>query len=361
MAELQKIAFLDRDGTLIWEPLDEQVDQLDKISLLPGVIPALLRIRDAGYQFVMITNQDGLGTDSFPEEAFRLCQTFVIELFASQGIAFREIFVCPHFPADNCRCRKPLPGHIGNFMRTENVDRDTSFVVGDRETDMEFAANIGLTGYRLADKNGKNGGLTWDAIAREVCDQPRRATVMRKTREPDIRIDIDLDREGLITINTGIGFFDHMLEQIAKHGGFSLQLSCAGDLEVDEHHTVEDVALALGKAFNDALGDKRGIGRYGFTLPMDEAQAQVTLDLAGRAVFRFDGAFPREAVGELPTEMVVHFFRSLSDSLGAALHISVDGQNTHHIVEACFKATGRALRQAKTRVGTELPSTKGKL
>ena len=361
MAELQKIAFLDRDGTLIWEPPDEQVDRLDKISLLPGVIPALLQIRDAGYQFVMITNQDGLGTDSFPEEDFRLCQDFVLELFASQGIAFREVFICPHLPTECCRCRKPLPGHIGDFMRQGNVDREASFVAGDRQTDLDFADNIGLTGYRLADKGGKNGGLTWQEIAHEICDQPRRATVTRKTKETDIRIDIDLDREGPIEISTGLGFFDHMLEQIAKHGGFSLKLACTGDLEVDEHHTVEDVALALGKAFNEALGDKRGIGRYGFTLPMDEAQAQVALDLAGRAVFRFDGEFPRDSVGELPTEMIVHFFRSLSDSLAAALHIRVDGENTHHIVEACFKATGRALRQAKTRVGTELPSTKGTL
>jgi len=362
---LQKIAFLDRDGTLIWEPPDEQVDRLDKISLLPGVIPALLRIRDAGYQFVMITNQNGLGTDSFPEEAYRICQAFILELFASQGIVFRQVFVCPHFPDDGCKCRKPLPGHIGDFLRQANVDRDASFVAGDRETDLEFAANIGLTGYRLAqkagDESGRNGAMTWEEIAHEVCDQPRRATVSRKTKETDIRVDIDLDCEEPIAIDTGIGFFDHMLEQIARHGGFSLSLTCTGDLKVDEHHTVEDVALAFGKAFNDALGDKRGIGRYGFTLPMDEAQAQVALDLAGRAVFRFDGEFPREAIGELPTEMVVHFFRSLSDSLGAALHIRVDGQNTHHIVEACFKATGRTLRQAKTRVGTGLPSTKGTL
>lgn len=361
MPELQKIAFLDRDGTLIWEPPDEQVDRLDKISLLPGVISALLRIKDAGYQFVMISNQDGLGTDSFPDEAFRVCHEFVLELLASQGIVFREIFICPHFPEDGCNCRKPLPGHIGNFMRQGNVDRDASFVAGDRDTDLEFAAAIGLTGYRLADKSGRNNGLTWDEIAREICDMPRRATVTRKTKETDICVNIDLDREAPIEINSGIGFFDHMLEQIAKHGGFSLTLACDGDLQVDEHHTIEDVALALGKAFTDALGDKRGIGRYGFTLPMDEAQAQVVLDLAGRAVFRFDGDFPRDSVGKLPTEMVVHFFRSLSDSLGAALHINVDGENTHHMVESCFKATGRALRQAKRRVGTELPSTKGTL
>jgi imidazoleglycerol-phosphate dehydratase/histidinol-phosphatase len=361
MSEELKIAFLDRDGTLIWEPLDEQVDRLEKISLLPGVIPALLRIRDAGYEFVMVTNQDGLGTDSFPEADFRLCQDFILEMFASQGIVFRDIFICPHLPTDDCRCRKPSPGLLGDFLQQVRIDRDASFVAGDRDTDLEFAANLGLTGYRLASKPGEHGGLTWAQIAHEICDRPRRVLKRRKTRETDISIDIDLDSEGPIAVSTGIGFFDHMLEQIAKHGGFALTLSCDGDLEIDEHHTVEDVALTLGAAFGEALGDKRGIGRYGFTLPMDEAQAQVALDLSGRASFRFDGEFTRDTVGELSTEMVVHFFRSLADSLGAALHIRVNGQNSHHIVEACFKATGRALRQAKQRVDTGLPSTKGTL
>jgi len=357
----EKIAFLDRDGTLIWEPFDEQVDRLDKVSLIPGVIPALLRLRDAGYQFVMITNRDGRGTDSFPEDDFRVCQDFVVELFNSQGIGFREIFVCPHFPGDGCDCRKPLPGHIGDFMQQVDVDRAASFVAGDRDTDLEFAANIGLTGYRVADRDGRNGGLTWDAIVRELVERPRRATVTRKTKETDISVAVDLDAENPIAVGTGIGFFDHMLEQIAKHGGFSLQLSCDGDLDVDEHHTVEDVALALGQALRDALGDKRGIGRYGFTLPMDEARAQVAIDLSGRPFFVFEGEFGRDSVGELPTELVPHFFRSLADSLGAAWHLSVTGDNTHHQIEACFKAAGRALRQAKTRAGSELPSTKGTL
>jgi imidazoleglycerol-phosphate dehydratase/histidinol-phosphatase len=356
-----KIAFVDRDGTLVWEPLDEQVDRLEKISLIPDVIPALLRLRDAGYQFVMISNQDGRGTDSFPEEDFQVCQDYIVELFNSQGIGFREIFICPHFPEDGCKCRKPLPGHIGDFMKLADVDRDASFVAGDRDTDIEFANNIGVTGYRVADKSGRNGGLTWDAIVREILDAPRRATVTRKTRETDINVSVDLDAVEPIEIQTGIGFFDHMLEQIAKHGGFSLRLTCAGDLEIDEHHTVEDVALALGQALREALGDKRGIGRYGFTLPMDEARAQVAIDLSGRAYFVFEGEFGRDSVGELPTELVPHFFRSLADSLGAAWHLTVTGENTHHQIEACFKAAGRALRQAKTRSGSELPSTKGTL
>ena len=357
MADTQKIAFVDRDGTLIWEPPDEQVDQLAKVSLMPGVMPALLRLKEAGYQFVMVTNQDGLGTNSFPEADFRLVQDFVLELFASQGIVFRDVFICPHLPDAGCACRKPLPGHLGNYLEQISVDRDRSVVIGDRETDLEFARNVGLTGYRLADSDG----LNWDTLAREIVDQPRRGAVTRRTRETDITIEVDLDRETPVEIVTGIGFFDHMLEQIAKHGDFALSVSCKGDLEVDEHHTVEDVALAFGQAFRDALGDKRGIARYGFTVPMDEAEAQVALDLSGRSYFVFDGEFGRDQVGGLPTELVPHFFRSVADSLGAALHITVKGDNTHHMIEACFKATGRALRQAKVRDGAALPSTKGTL
>ena len=355
MADKQPIAFLDRDGTLIWEPPDKQVDALNKVSLMPGVMPALLRFKEAGYAFVMITNQDGLGTDSFPEEDFRPVQDFVLELFASQGIVFRDVFVCPHFAKDACSCRKPLSGHLGNFLEHVEIDRERSIVVGDRETDVEFGKNIGVPGYRLGD------GLTWDALAREVLDRPRRSRVARKTNETDIVIEIDLDAENPIEVSTGIGFFDHMLEQIAKHGGFALKVECEGDLGIDEHHTVEDVALAFGQAFRDALGDKRGIARYGFTVPMDETLAQVAIDLSGRSYFVFEGEFGRDEVGGLPTELVPHFFRSVSDSLGAAVHLSVNGDNTHHMIEACFKATGRALRQAKQRAGSELPSTKGTL
>jgi imidazoleglycerol-phosphate dehydratase/histidinol-phosphatase len=321
------------------------------------VIPALLRFKEAGYQFVMITNQDGLGTESFPAEDFRVVQDFVLEIFSSQGIAFREVFVCPHFQDDGCKCRKPLPGHLGQFMDQVDVDRERSFVVGDRETDLEFAENIGVPGYRLTGGDG----LTWESLANEVLNRPRRSMVQRKTKETDISIEMNLDEEGPVEIATGIGFFDHMLEQIAKHGGFALSVNCKGDLEIDEHHTVEDVALAFGQAFRDALGDKRGIARYGFTLPMDEAQAQVAIDLSGRAYFVFKGEFGREEVGGLPTELVPHFFRSVSDSLGAAVHLTVSGENTHHMIEACFKATGRALRQAKAREGATLPSTKGVL
>ena len=357
MASTTKIAFLDRDGCLIVEPPDEQVDRLEKVALVPGVIPALLRVRDAGYEFVMVTNQDGLGTPAFPEEDFRKVQDFVIDLLASQGIRFSRVFVCPHRPADGCSCRKPNPGHLGDFLTTINLDRERSFVAGDRLTDLELARNIGVRGFRVDPADP----ASWAGIAHAVVDRPRTATVTRKTRETEISVSVDLDAESPVDIRTGIGFFDHMLDQVAKHGGFSLVLDCKGDLHVDEHHTVEDVALALGEALRTALGDKRGIGRFGFVLPMDETEASISLDLSGRAYLVFEGTFPRAEVGQLPTELVPHFFRSVSDSLGANLHITVRGENTHHMVEACFKGFGRTLRQALARSGNSLPSTKGTL
>jgi len=352
-----RIAFLDRDGTLIVEPPDEQVDRLDKVALVPGVVPALLRLKQAGYEFVMVTNQDGLGTASFPEPDFRQVQEFVLALLASQGIRFRRVFICPHKPADNCGCRKPKPGHLGDFLETVQIDRELSFVAGDRDTDLELARNLGLRGVRISPTDPES----WARAAHLLVDQPRTATVLRETKETRIRVAVDLDAEEPIAVSTGIGFLDHMLEQIARHGGFSLSLECRGDLEVDEHHTVEDVALALGQALRQALGDKRGIGRYGFVLPMDEAAVTVSLDLSGRAYLVFRGKFPRPEVGQLPTELVPHFFRSLADSLGANLHITVRGENTHHMVEACFKGVGRTLRQAIARTGQSLPSTKGSL
>ncbi|QOJ31515.1 MAG: bifunctional histidinol-phosphatase/imidazoleglycerol-phosphate dehydratase HisB [Gammaproteobacteria bacterium] len=352
-----KIAFLDRDGTLILEPADEQVDRLDKVALVEGVIPALLRLRAAGYGFVMVSNQDGLGTASFPEADFRLVQDFVLRLFASQGLVFREVFICPHRPADGCACRKPRTGLLRDFLAATPIDRSASVVIGDRETDLELAANLGLRGLRL----DPHQPGAWAAIAHELVDLPRRASIRRETRETRISCTVDLDAEQPVEIRTGIAFFDHMLEQLARHGGFALQLRCDGDLHVDEHHTVEDTALVIGEALRRALGDKRGIGRYGFVLPMDEAQAQVAIDLSGRAHSSFEGIFPRNEVGGLPTEMVPHFFRSLADSLGAAIQIKVAGENSHHMVESCFKATGRALRQALLRQGSSLPSTKGVL
>jgi imidazoleglycerol-phosphate dehydratase/histidinol-phosphatase len=352
-----KYAILDRDGTLIVEPPDEQVDSLAKVALVPGVISALLRLRDAGFRFVMATNQDGLGTASFPEARFREVQDFVIGLLASQGIGFERIFVCPHRPADGCRCRKPDPGHLGDFLRTTAIDLDGSVVIGDRPTDMELAQNIGVRGLRIDPARVDD----WSRIVGELLDRQRIARVERRTRETQITVAVNLDVEQPIAVRTGIGFLDHMLDQVAKHGGFSLELECRGDLQVDEHHTVEDCALAVGEALRKALGDKRGIGRFGFLLPMDETEAQVSLDLSGRPFLVFDGRFMRPDVGGLPTELVPHFFRSFCDTLGANLHITVRGENTHHMVEACFKGLGRTLRQAIARSGTTLPSTKGTL
>jgi imidazoleglycerol-phosphate dehydratase / histidinol-phosphatase len=357
MTTPQRIVFVDRDGTLIEEPPDEQVDSLTKVKFMPGVFSALQKITAAGYRLVMVTNQDALGTAHFPQANFDAAHAHVMDIFESQGLTFDAVCICPHTPADGCACRKPKPGLVAGFMASHLVDLGNSVVIGDRLTDLEFATNLGVRGIRVL-KNG-SAAETWSAIAADLLS--RRATLERETRETRIRIALNLDAEAPIEIDTGHAFFNHMLEQLAKHAGISLQLKCQGDLAVDEHHTVEDCALALGSALRTALGDKRGIARYGFLLPMDEARAQVAIDLSGRPYAIFEGKFARTEVGGLATELVPHFFRSLAETLGAALHVSVSGENTHHMVEACFKAVGRALRQAVSRQGTELPSTKGVL
>lgn len=356
MSQLQKILFVDRDGTLIEEPEDFQIDSLEKLKLVTGVIPALIRCRDAGYRLVMVSNQDGLGTDSFPQEDFEKPQQFMLDLFASQGIVFDAIHIDPHFAHQNATTRKPGIGMMLDYLRSGRLDFARSAMVGDRDTDIDFARNLGVRGFKLGPDD-----FCWDAIAHALVDAPRTATVERITSETRIRVSVDLDREAKAEVASGIGFFDHMLEQIGRHGGFALKLECAGDTHIDEHHSVEDSALALGEALRTALGDKRGIARYGFVLPMDETLAEAALDLSGRAQFVFDGAFPRENLGALSTEMVPHFFRSLCDALGANLHLKVRGDNTHHMVEACFKVVARALRQAIRRDGDSIPSTKGAL
>lgn len=359
----RKILFIDRDGTLIEEPADQQIDSLQKLRLVPGVIPALLTLRDAGYTFVMVSNQDGLGTASFPEPAFREPHEFLRELLLSQGIRFEAEFICPHFARDNCTCRKPKTALVDEYLQRNPLDRRHSYVIGDRETDLELARNLGIEGVKIGTSADidEARGETWAQIAARLTLPWRQAQITRKTKETDISVAVNLDQELPIHVSTGLGFFDHMLEQIAKHGGFSLELSCKGDLHIDEHHTVEDCALALGQALKTALGDKRGIHRYGFLLPMDEALAQVAIDLSGRPYFVFEGQFGRDSVGQLPTELVPHFFRSLAETLGAAINIKVNGDNTHHMIEACFKGVGRTLRQALRITDTELPSTKGTL
>jgi imidazoleglycerol-phosphate dehydratase/histidinol-phosphatase len=354
-----RIVFVDRDGTLCEEPADEQVDSLEKIRLLPGVIPALLELQRIGFRFVMVTNQDGLGTASLPRDKFDLAHEFLLELFASQGIEFSAVLICPHYKHEGCACRKPAIGLVEQFLLDNPLDKARCYMIGDRDTDLQFAANLGIQGLRVLAHGGAEH--TWEWIERHIRGAARRARIKRTTKETDIDVEVDLSREGPCRIHTGIGFFDHMLEQIAKHGGFALNLTCRGDLGVDEHHTVEDCALALGTALREALGDKRGIGRYGFLLAMDEAEAQVALDLSGRPFFSWEGRFSRERVGELPTELVPHFFRSLAETLGAALHVTVRGENAHHMIEACFKGVGRSLRQAVRLEGNDLPSTKGSL
>lgn len=353
------ILFIDRDGTLVEEPADQQVDKLAKIRLLPDVIPALRRLAAAGFRFVMVSNQDGLGTTAFPQADFDACQQHILDLFSSQGITFDEILICPHTPEDNCGCRKPRTGLLTRLLANTDLNPQRSAVIGDRDTDLELADNIGVRAFRV-DPAG-DWAQSWPGIASALIDIERVAYVRRDTRETRIRATVNLDVEQPVLINSGIGFLDHMLEQIARHGGFSLQLDCQGDLHIDEHHTVEDIALTLGQALRQALGDKRGISRFGFLLPMDETEAQVSLDLSGRPYFVFTGAFARSEVGGLATELVPHFFRSLAEALGAALHITVHGENAHHMVEACFKALGRALRQACRIESDSLPSTKGVL
>ena len=352
---MTRILFIDRDGVLIEEPKDEQIDSFEKLRLIEGVIPALIRLRDAGFGFVMVSNQDGLGTPAFPREAFVGPQNLLLQVLGSQGISFREILIDESRSEENKPTRKPGIGMVMHYLRDRSIDLPASAMVGDRETDMEFARNLGVRGFKLG------AGLSWADIAHALVDAPRSAQVERVTRETRIRVAIDLDRAADPVVRTGLGFFDHMLEQLGKHGGFALQVTCEGDLHIDEHHSIEDTALALGAALKQALGDKRGIGRYGFTLPMDETQASAALDFSGRPYFVFEGAFPRDQVGGLPSELVPHFFRSLCETAGLNLHLSVKGENTHHMIEACFKCVARALRQAIRREGSELPTTKGML
>jgi imidazoleglycerol-phosphate dehydratase/histidinol-phosphatase len=350
-----KVLFVDRDGTLIEEPADQQIDAYEKLRLVPGAIGALRRCVDAGYELVMVSNQDGLGTASFREADFAGPQQLLLNILAGEGIRFREILIDRSLPAANAPTRKPGIGLVRHYLGAGQLDRERSAVIGDRETDLEFARNIGIRGFRI----GSDGD--WPATARTLLDAPRRAHVDRVTGETRIVVDADLDSTARPHVGTGIGFLDHMIEQLGVHGGFSLNLRCEGDLHIDEHHTVEDCALALGQCLREALGDRRGIGRYGFLLPMDESLAQVALDLSGRPYFVFEGTFPRDNVGGLPSELVPHFFRSLGDALGANLHLSVRGGNTHHMIEGCFKAVGRTLRQAIRRDGDAIPSSKGSL
>ena len=352
---MRKAIFIDRDGTLLREPADEQIDALEKVAFVPGAISGMKALTGLGYELVMASNQDGLGTSAFPEETFWPAQNFLLDTLKGEGVVFDDILIDRHFPADGSPCRKPGTGMFGKYL-DGSYDLGASWVIGDRETDLELARNLGCKGLQV-------GPLSWEEIVETIRSTERSAVVARKTRETDIYVRVDLDGKGTSAIDTGLKFLDHMLQQLVTHGGLALEIRCKGDLEVDEHHTMEDVAIALGEAIRQALGDKRGIGRYGFALPMDESRAIVLLDLGGRSELVWDVEFTREYVGDVPTEMFKHFFKSLSSSLQANIYVQARGENNHHIAEGVYKAFARTLKQAAARnvFSYDLPSSKGLL
>ena len=353
----KRLLFIDRDGTLIEEPADEQIDSFEKLKFVKGVFRNLASIREKlDFKFVMVSNQDGLGTDAFPEDTFWPVHNFILQTLEGEGITFDDILIDPHFPEDNAPTRKPNTGLVEKYMNhPEEYDIANSYVIGDRETDRTFARNIGCKSLILSDE-----GITWNKIAEILFAGERIAEVKRTTKETDIHIKVNLDGTGKCDISTGLGFFDHMLEQIGKHGMMDLMIHTKGDLEVDEHHTIEDTAIALGECILQALGDKRGIERYGYCLPMDDCLCSVALDFGGRPWLVWDADFKREKIGEMPTEMFLHFFKSLSDASKMNLNIKAEGQNEHHKIEGIFKALARALKMAVRRdiYHYELPSTK---
>jgi imidazoleglycerol-phosphate dehydratase/histidinol-phosphatase len=362
---MKKVLFIDRDGTILKEPADEQVDSLEKLEFMPGVIGALSAIaRETDFEFVMVTNQDGLGTPSFPEADFLPPHNKMLSILEGEGVRFADQFIDRSFERENSPYRKPGTAMLTKYL-AQGVDLGASFVIGDRHTDVQLAQNLGCGSIFFSnDKNGKASLCTtdWDEIRRFLKRIPRRATVSRKTSETMIEAELILDGTGKSSIDTGIGFLDHMIDQLARHGSIDICLKATGDLRVDEHHLIEDVAIVLGEAFNIALGSKKGIGRYGFTLPMDDSLAQVTLDFGGRPWLTWDVAYRSERVGTVPSEMFFHFFRSFSDSAKCNIHIHAAGENEHHKTEAIFKAFARAVRMAVAATDNGLlPSTKGKL
>jgi len=360
---MKKVLFIDRDGTLVIEPpVDFQLDSLEKLEFFPGVFQNLSKIAtELDYEFVMVTNQDGLGTASFPEETFWPAQNKIIQAFANEGIIFSEILIDRSFPEDNLPTRKPGIGMLTHFLKG-NYDLENSYVIGDRSTDVQLARNLGTRSILIGKENRDADFATqkWDEIYKFLKATPRKAKTIRKTAETQIAIAINLDGSGKSSIATGIPFFDHMLEQIAKHGNLDVEIQVKGDLHIDEHHTIEDTAIALGETFLKALGSKKGIERYGFLLPMDDCLAQVALDFGGRPWLVWQADFKREKIGEMPTEMFMHFFKSFSDNAKCNLNIKAEGDNEHHKVEAIFKAFAKAIKMAVQQTDNfSIPSTKG--
>ena len=363
---MKKVLFIDRDGTLVIEPpVDYQLDSLEKLEFYPGVFQWLAQIaRELDYELVMVTNQDGLGSSSFPEETFWPAQNKIIEAFKNEGVVFNEVLIDKSFPEDNAPTRKPRTGLLNKYIYGD-YNLEESYVIGDRSTDIELAKNLNATGIFISDKKLTGTALTttdWQKIYQYLKSQPRVARRVRKTNETNIEIEVNLDGNGSSKISTGLGFFDHMLEQISKHGGIDLNIEVQGDLEIDEHHTIEDVAITLGESFIEALGSKKGIERYGFLLPMDDCLAQVAIDFGGRPWLVWDADFKREMIGEMPSEMFVHFFKSFSDGAKCNLNIKAEGDNEHHKIESIFKAFARAIKVAVKQTNNySIPSTKGTL
>ena len=375
---MKKILFIDRDGTLVLEPDDEQIDSLEKLEFYPEVFTYLGKIsKELDYELVMVTNQDGLGTKSFPEEFFWPAHNKLLNSFKNEGVTFSEIFIDRSFPNDNASTRKPRTGMLTNYLDNSEYNLSESYVIGDRISDMELAKNLNSKGILINIDNIKLKEETkndfdevislktnsWSEIYSHLKLKDRVVKKKRKTNETDIVMNLNLDGEGKSTIDTGISFFDHMLDQLARHGGIDLDLKINGDLDVDEHHTIEDAGITLGEAFHDALGEKIGIERYGFCLPMDDCLAQVSIDFGGRSWLVWEAEFKREMIGKMPTEMFMHFFKSFCDGAKANLNIKAEGKNEHHKIEAIFKAFARTIKQAIKRDPEKmiLPSTKGNL
>jgi len=364
---MKKVLFIDRDGTLIIEPpVDFQVDSLEKLEYYPQVFQYLSQIvKECDFEIVLITNQDGLGTASFPEETFWPAQNKMLQAFKNEGVIFNDILIDRSFPEENLPTRKPGVGMLGKYIYGD-YDLANSYVIGDRKTDVQLAENLGsksiYMGIDLEDVNPSFSSTKWNEIYNYLTAIPRTSSVVRNTNETKIKVELNLDGSGKNNLSTGLGFFDHMLEQIAKHGLLDLSVEVKGDLEIDEHHTIEDVAITLGTAFNEALGSKKGIERYGFLLPMDDCLAQVAIDFGGRPWLVWEAEFKREMIGEMPSEMFMHFFKSFSDAAKCNLNIKAEGENEHHKIEVIFKAFAKSIKMAVKKTGDfSIPSTKGSL